>query len=151
MMVFQDQTKNHGVSGINLVSNESIPIWDQGSAHMVPRIVRNIVVWTDVRNGSDGNIFGYDLDANQVNSVDTNPKHQKYPVTNGNVIAWVEQTDQYGGSLVARVLRTGTVFTVASNVHQSISPGMCGNYVVWVELGSFGPSGLYGCNLKSRS
>jgi beta propeller repeat protein len=107
-----------------------------------PDIARNVVVWTDNRNGNL-DIYRRNLDSKSDVAVCTNKSHQDNPSVTATVVGsrteyiavWVDKRNHDGGDIYGRNITTKRTFVVARSGTLKWFPEIVDRWVVWIEAG----------------
>jgi hypothetical protein len=121
-----------------------VPLLSTQSAYESSNLVSDgangaIAAWTDLRNGSDGDIYAQRIlaggttatgfDADGVAICDATPGDQVFPQivpdgAGGAIVTWLDYTNQIDAQVhAARLLNDGTVSALASLVDAAVEPG----------------------------
>jgi len=79
---------NQRIRLINLATKEERAITDRVRIGSGPRISGNLVVWADLRNDEDFNVWGYDISTDKSFKVASGDKDQTAPDLSGTVAVW---------------------------------------------------------------
>jgi len=127
-------------------------ITTEGHSQSQPAIYGNKIVWKDWRNGSDADIYMYNLITNQESVVTTATDSQESPAIYGNKVVWQDLRNGYWDIYMYNLITNQeSVVTTATDSQES--PAIYGNKVVWQDLrgGSYGDIYMYDLNINQES
>ena len=133
------------------------PICTQRGYQAAPDISGNIVVWYDWREypteGSDPDIYGYDLSTYTEFPVCTAPGTQSSPAVSGNIVVWEDARDYSatGWDIYGYDLSTHEEFGICTAPGNQEFPAVDGSIVVWQDgRNDAMRTDIYGYNLSTH-
>lgn len=131
IVVWTDNRRN--IRGYNLATKQEFQVSSAAAQGLkyIPRVSGNIVVWGDTRNGN-GDIYGYDVQAQREFPISTNPSNQWSPDVNGGIVVW--QDDRNGNwDIYGYDLDTQTEFQITTDKADQQQPRISGDIVIWQD------------------
>jgi len=98
-----------------------------------PAIYGNKIVWQDWRNGSNYDIYMYDLSTGQESVVTTATNDQLYPAIYGNKVVWQDYRNGPTPDIYMYDLTTGQESVVTTATYDQKYPAIYGDKVVWQD------------------
>ncbi len=120
--------------------------WNNNQTY--PAIDGKNVVWEDYYNGSNYDLYRFDLSTRREKSVYVGDFNQRYPDISGDIIVW--QDDRNGNwDIYAYDMATTNSFAVCTASGDQQFPSVSGNLIVWQD-GRNGSNDIYGFDLDTQ-
>ncbi len=110
--------------------DEPVSSWTEDQTY--PAIDGKHVVWEDFYNGTDYNIYRYDLSLSTEVLVYGGAGDQRYPDISGNIVVWQDNRDG-NWDIYGRDITTGNVFPICTEDGNQEFPAISGHIVVWQD------------------
>jgi beta propeller repeat protein len=94
-----------------------------------------IVVWQDVRNGHDADIYAYDLDLRKETRLTSTSTDETHPRIDAGLVAWQDAVDTTNSDIYAEDLATGLVTQVTSEESVQRFADVADGRIVWMDEG----------------
>ncbi|HEX5334824.1 MAG TPA: hypothetical protein VFW55_03020, partial [Propionicimonas sp.] len=105
---------------------------DGGSASACD-ISGRVVVWQDVRNGHDADIYAYDLDTRSETRLTTTGTDQTLPRIDQGTVVWQDAIDATNSDIYAADLATATVTQVTADESVQWFADVADGRIVWMD------------------
>jgi beta propeller repeat protein len=105
---------------------------DGGSASACD-ISGRVVVWQDVRNGHDADIYAYDLDSRSETRLTTTSTDQTLPRIDNGLVVWQDAVSATSSDIYAADLATGTVTQVTTDESVQWFADVADGRIVWMD------------------
>jgi len=92
-----------------------------------------VVVWQDVRNGHDSDIYAYDLDSRLETRLTTTSTDQTLPRIDNGIVVWQDAVSETNSDIYADDLATGTVTQVTADESVQWFADVADGRVVWMD------------------
>lgn len=146
-IVYEDENMKD-VRGFDLNRNELFFVCNNDAYQHSQAIDENVVIWTDLRNGSS-DIYAFDLGTQTEQAICTNNSEQIVPAVAGRVVVWQDYRnlnwDLYGFNA-----ETQSEFAVCLDGSRQSEPAAAEGVVVWVDYRN-GNADIYGAYLSGRA
>ncbi len=112
-----------------------IVVSPQGASASACDISGRVVVWQDVRNGHDADIYAYDLDARSETRLTTTSTDQTLPRIDNGLVVWQDAVSATNSDIYAVDLPTGASIQVTAEESVQRFPDVADGRIVWVDEG----------------
>ena len=92
-----------------------------------------VVVWQDVRNGHDADIYAYDLDSRSETRLTTTSTDQTLPRIDHGIVVWQDAISATNSDIYADDLATGTVTQVTADESVQWFADVADGRIVWMD------------------
>ena len=92
-----------------------------------------VVVWQDVRNGHDSDIYAYDLDSRTETQLTTTSTDQTLPRIDHGIVVWQDAISETNSDIYADDLATGTVTQVTADESVQWFADVADGRIVWMD------------------
>jgi TolB protein len=154
MVVWEDERNGDcDIYGYNLGSKEEFQITTDPGSQCAPAICKNIVVWSDYRQGyGNSDVFGYDLNTGKEFQITTDRDEQDDVAIYNNIVVWEDERGVNGDVLYGYNLETKEEFRVHKSYWYFIlemsqhNPAIFEDTVVWTTGLDYE---IYGYNMST--
>lgn len=109
----------------------------------------NKIVWDDLRNGTDYNVYCYDTLTHVETPVCTAADDQWTPDISGDIAVWQDwRNPGTAPDIYMKNLTTGVETAVCTHSSAQWNPRISGNHIVWADFREFNTQ-IYGYNLST--
>ncbi|RJQ53280.1 MAG: hypothetical protein C4521_08430 [Actinobacteria bacterium] len=123
----------HDIWTRNLAGGDETPVsWSAGPKQEVPAISGNVVVWGELRDIGQSDIFAKDLTTGVESTVASGPDNQWYPSISGDRVVWVDQSALHA-DLWTRALPSGEATLVTQQEATQTQPNISGDIIAWID------------------
>lgn len=125
---FQGRIHVHSIgTGLDLTVSPA------GGAASACDISGRVVVWQDVRNGHDSDIYAYDLDSSLETKLTTTGTDQTLPRIDAGIVVWQDATSATNSDIYAADLATGAVTQVTADESVQWFADVADGRIVWMD------------------
>ncbi len=118
-----------------LGTGREVVVSPAGASASACDISGRVVVWQDMRNGHDPDIYAYDLDARRETRLTVTGTDQTLPRIDDGVVVWQDAVGATDSDIFAMDLATGRLTQVSSDESVQRSPDIADGRIVWTDEG----------------
>jgi beta propeller repeat protein len=116
-------------------SGRDVAVSPEGASASSCDISGRVVVWQDVRNGHDADIYAYDLDARQETRLTATGTDQTLPRIDDGLVVWQDAVSPTNSDVYAEDLTTGVITQVTSDESVQRFAAVADGRITWMDEG----------------
>ena len=118
-----------------LGTGRDVVVSPDGASATACDISGRVVVWQDLRNGNDSDIYAYDLDARRETRLTTTSTDQTLPRIDAGLVVWQDAISPSNTDIYAADLTTGLVTHVTAEESVQRFAAVADGRIVWMDEG----------------